>query len=148
VVSKTATAVTMNQGGRALRKGAAVARNVGSEVVGSVADEPSRAAGGVLGGAAGSSVGGPVGTAVGTVVGSEAARVGASAALEYGYKQAYERARGINIREFGYVAYEKVTKKLGNVRSVSGLWQSDSNNRLDQGTIQGSKSYSDVGGNE
>jgi hypothetical protein len=108
VVSKTATTLTMNQGSRALRKGAGVAKDVGAEAIGTVADEPSRVVGGALGGAAGSSVGGPVGTAVGTVVGSEAARVGASAALEYGYKQAYERASKVNIRELGSNAAQRL----------------------------------------
>jgi hypothetical protein len=148
VVSKTATKFTMNHGGRALRKGAAVAQDVGSDVAGVVAEEPSRVVGGALGGAAGSSVGGPVGTAVGTVVGSEAVRVGASAAMEYGYKQAYERVRGANVRTIGSRAYESLTDLLGNAPSISGTWGSNNNDNLDQGTIQGSKSYSEVRGNQ
>jgi hypothetical protein len=120
VVSKTATTFTMNQGGRALRRGGAVAKDVGSEVVGTVADEPSRVVGGALGGAAGSSVGGPVGTAVGTVVGSEAVRVGASAAMEYGYKKAYERVGNTDFRSLGNNAYSRIKDWLGLNTTVSG----------------------------
>jgi hypothetical protein len=57
-------------------------------------------------------MGGPVGTAVGSVVGSEAARVGASAAMEYGYRQAYQRASNTGIRNIGQQILDKVNDRF------------------------------------